>query len=173
MRARATTASPTGYDFEPETVGSLPRAVPFPYTELFVALLLAYMAYSVWVRLDARYPIAAALVLLVITAVVDALGATGPANTLAEFVFFLLGAGVVLLLIEHVRDGRSAPAAASPDLAVPSQAVAADAAHEPERPTDQSFNGFEEEPVAVVDTPGEEYAEDEEPGEAERDYHET
>lgn len=82
----------------------------FPYTEVFLALLVAYMAYSVWSGLDGRYPIAAALLLLVVTAVVDALGNTGAANTLAEFVFFLLGAGVVLLLIEHVREGRAVSA---------------------------------------------------------------
>ncbi len=82
------------------------------YTGLFLGLLLAYMAYSVWARLDGRLPVAAALVLLVVAAVLDALGASAPANTLAEFVFFLLLAGVVLLLIEHLRARRSLPSAA-------------------------------------------------------------
>lgn len=88
------------------------------YTALFLALLVAYMAYSIWARLDGRLPVAAALVLLLAAAVLDALGATAAATTLAEFVFFLLGAGVVLLLIEHVRAGRSGasplPAALEP-----------------------------------------------------------
>jgi len=74
-----------------------------PYTPIFVGLLVAYLAYSVWARLDGRYPIGAALALLVITAIVDAAGDVNAANTLAEFVFFLLAGGVVLLLIEHVR----------------------------------------------------------------------
>jgi len=75
-----------------------------PYTAIFLGLLVAYLAYSVWARLDGRYPIAAALALLVATAVVDAAGDTNAANSLAEFVFFLLAGGVVLLLIEHIRD---------------------------------------------------------------------
>lgn len=86
----------------------------FPYTDLFLALLGAYMVYSQWARLDSRYPIAGALVLLVVAAVVDAAGATDAANTIAVYVFFLLAGGVVLLLIDHVRDGRS-PRPAPPD----------------------------------------------------------
>ncbi len=69
----------------------------------FLLLLLAYMVYSQWVGLDSRYPIAAALVLLVVAAVLDAGGETGPANTLATYLFFLLAAGVVLLLADHLR----------------------------------------------------------------------
>lgn len=84
-----------------------------PYTEIFLGLLLAYMVYSVWARLDGRYPIAAALVLLVVTAVVDAAGDATTANSLAEYVFFLLAAGVVLLLVEHVRERPTRPAATS------------------------------------------------------------
>ena len=38
----------------------------FPYVAAFLVLLLAYMVYSQWARLDSRYPIAAALLLLVI-----------------------------------------------------------------------------------------------------------
>lgn len=79
-----------------------------PYATIFVGLLVAYIVYSAWARLDGRYPIGAALVLLVITAVVDAAGNVTAANTLAEYVFFLLAGGVVLLLIEHVRDQRDA-----------------------------------------------------------------
>lgn len=81
----------------------------FPYTDLFLALLLAYMVYSEWARLDSRFLIAGALVLLVGAAVVDAAGATGVANTLAVYVFFLLAGGVVLLLVDHVREARTAP----------------------------------------------------------------
>lgn len=86
----------------------------FPYVPVFLALLFVYLVYSAWARLDARYPIAGALVLLVITAIVDAAGAVAAANTLAEYVFFLLSGGVVLLLVDHVREGRGAPTGPSP-----------------------------------------------------------
>ncbi len=145
----------------------------FPFTIAFVVLLLAYMAYSVWAQLDARYPIGAALALLVVTAVVDALGNTGAANALAEYVFFLLGGGVVLLLVEHVREGRAASAPAfgsSPGRAQPDPA---EAPQDRETPADQALDGFEEEPVAVVDAPGEEYEEDEEPRQPEHEYDES
>ncbi len=69
----------------------------------FLLLLGIYMVYSQWAGLDSRYPIAAALVLLVVAAVLDAGGETGPANTVATYLFFLLAAGVVLLLVDHVR----------------------------------------------------------------------
>ncbi len=81
----------------------------FPYVLAFLGLLGVYMVYSEWARLDSRYLVAGALVLLVVTALVDAAGATAAANTLAEFVFFLLAAGVVLLLVDHVRDASPAP----------------------------------------------------------------
>ncbi|HTP54207.1 MAG TPA: hypothetical protein VML94_04475 [Thermoplasmata archaeon] len=77
-----------------------------PYSLAFLGLLGAYMVYSQWAGLDSRYPVGAALVLLVAAAVADAAGATGVANSFAEYVFFLLGAGVVLLLVDHLRDGR-------------------------------------------------------------------
>jgi hypothetical protein len=88
--------------------------VTFPYTGVFLGLLGAYMIYSEWARLDSRYLIAGALVLLVVAAVVDAAGATGAANTIAVYVFFLLAGGVVLLLVDHVREGRPAPATSLP-----------------------------------------------------------
>lgn len=77
----------------------------------FLAVLLVYMVYSQWVHLDSRYPVAAALVLLVIDAIVDAGGDTNLANTLAIYVFFLLSAGVLLLLVDHAREARSHPTA--------------------------------------------------------------
>jgi hypothetical protein len=88
--------------------------VTFPYTDLFLGLLGAYMIYSAWVRLDSRYLIAGALVVLVAAAVVDAAGATASANTLAIYVFFLLAGGVVLLLVDHVREERPTPVTEAP-----------------------------------------------------------
>jgi len=106
-----------------------------PYTAIFLVLLLVYLAYSVWARLDGRYPIGAALALLVVTAVVDAAGDTNAANSLAEFVFFLLAGGVVLLLIEHVRD-RPSPAGAAPSRPAAPKSPAAQPTEEPKGPAD-------------------------------------
>lgn len=98
-----------------------------PYTVVFLGLLAAYVAYSIWARLDGRLPIAAALVLLVVAAVLDAVGSLAAANTVAEFVFYLLGAGVLLLLVEHVRSSR----APGPEPAEPAAGPEPpDAAHE-------------------------------------------
>ena len=126
-----------------------------PYTTIFVGLLVVYLAYSVWARLDGRYPIGAALALLVVTAVVDAAGDTNAANALAEFVFFLLAGGVVLLLIEHLRE-RPAPAAAAPSGSAVSQGVATEAAEEQKGSTEQPLHGLEKQPVPVVDRPRDE-----------------
>jgi MFS superfamily sulfate permease-like transporter len=79
----------------------------------FLAALLVYMVYSEWVGLDSRYVVGAALVLLVIDAVIDAGGATNLANTVAVYVFFLLAAGVVLLLVDQVREARKVPGKAA------------------------------------------------------------
>jgi len=88
-----------------------------PYSLVFFALLAGYVLYSFWARLDARYPIVAALLLLIATAFTDAAGAVSLANTLGEYVLFLLAAGVVLLLLEHLvepRDGPDAGASLGP-----------------------------------------------------------
>lgn len=81
--------------------------VSFDPTYPFLAVLLAYMAYSEWARLDSRYLVAGALLLLLITAVVDAAGDFNDANVLAVYVFYLLAGGVVLLLVDHVREERA------------------------------------------------------------------
>ena len=108
-----------------------------PYSVVFLALLVAYLVYSAWARLDPRYPVAAALLLLVATAVVDALGAVGTANALAGYVFFLLAGGVVLLLVDHVR-GRDR--ADRPDAASAGPAPAAEAADERHLPPEDAFH---------------------------------
>lgn len=135
----------------------------FPYTEVFLGLLLAYMVYSVWARLDARYPIAAALVLLVATAVVDALGDIASANTLAEFVFFLLGAGVVLLLVEHVRENprRSVTRVEGEGSGPAPDAVPPDPPHSAERDAEESFDRVEQEPISLVHALRDEHEEEE------------
>jgi len=72
------------------------------------------MVYSEWTRLESRYLVAAALVLLAVTAVEDAAGAVSLANLLAEFVFLLLAGGVLLLLVDHVRDARPGAPSVAP-----------------------------------------------------------
>jgi hypothetical protein len=116
--------------------------VSFPFVAVFLGLLLAYMVYSAWARLDARFPIGAALALLVVTAVVDAAGATAAANTLAEYVFFLLGAGVILLLVDHVREGRASDRSATPAPAG-SEGEPAEATQPGKGSADQPFDRFE------------------------------
>jgi hypothetical protein len=73
----------------------------------FLAVLAVYVLYSAWARLDSRLPLAAAVALLAATVVSDAVGALGTANVLAAYVFYLLCAGVVLLLIDHIRAERA------------------------------------------------------------------
>src|SRR5208282_1598478 len=135
-----------------------------PYSTIFVGLLLAYLVYSVWARLDGRYPIVAALVLLVVTAVVDAAGNADAANSLAEYVFFLLAGGVVLLVIEQVRArpaAPSAPASGSPG----AKGIPAEATDEGEGTADQTLHGLEQQPVSLVDRPGGENESHEDGGE--------
>jgi ABC-type uncharacterized transport system permease subunit len=74
-----------------------------PFVEAFLVLLAVYLVYSAWVGLDSRYPIGAAVALLVVAVVVDAAGNVGGANTLAEFAFWLLAGGLALVLVEHFR----------------------------------------------------------------------
>ncbi len=144
----------------------------FPYVDVFLALLVVYMGYSVWSGLDSRYPIAAALVLLVVTAVIDATGNVAVANTLAEYVFFLLGAGVVLLLIDHVRDSRR-EAHATGTSAGPAQGKTAETAQPGKRTADQSLDGVEQQPVPIIDASGDQHEYDEEKRDAQPNWHEN
>lgn len=80
------------------------------YMEMFLALLVAYLVSSEWSGIDSRYPIAMALIVLLAAVVVAAVGDTSVANALAGFVFFLLAGGVLLMVVDHVRDARPSPA---------------------------------------------------------------
>ncbi|MGB6500975.1 MAG: hypothetical protein WBG19_06220 [Thermoplasmata archaeon] len=112
-----------------------------PYSLLFLALLAAYMVYSVWARLDSRYVIGGALVLLIAGAVADAAGSVPVANTVAQYVLFLLAAGVVLLLVDYLRDrpdrvaGRPALGGAGSSMRPSAQAV-----QDPDRPPDHALD---------------------------------
>jgi hypothetical protein len=137
--------------------------VTFPYTDLFLGLLGAYMVYSQWARLDSRYPIVGALVLLVAAAVVDAAGATAAANTIAVYVFFLLAGGVVLLLVDHVREGRTTAATPAPSKTGGDRAQdpSSDATNDGQRPPQESLDGLQQQPVPAVDAAGAQHDQDE------------
>lgn len=134
------------------------------YTELFVGLLAAYALYSVWVRLDPRYPVAGALLLLVAAALSQAADATDAANRLAEFAFLLLAAGVLLLLIDHLR---AEPGVHPPEELLAGREMTGQGAHEGEPAPDEVLERLQEEPVAPVDAPGDDHHEDERSGDAE------
>lgn len=131
-----------------------------PYLEVFLALLGVYLIYSVWVRLDPRFPIVGALVLLVATALVDAANEVPAANTLAEFVFCLLAAGVLLLLVDHLRTSRSVASGSAGGAGTGHPA--GQATNEGDRPSEQLFDHVQEELVPPVDAPGREHDPDEE-----------
>ncbi len=80
--------------------------MPLPYLGIFLVLLTVYLAFSVWLRLDSRYPILMALLLLVVAAVEDGLGRAALANSTAAYVFLLLAGGIVLLVVDHLREER-------------------------------------------------------------------
>ncbi|MGP8078536.1 MAG: hypothetical protein ACLP78_07705 [Thermoplasmata archaeon] len=129
----------TGGPYDFERVGGRPlgTTMNLPYFLAFLALLVGYMIYSVEARLDPRYPVGAALVLLVVAAVADALGSTASANTFLEYVFLLLTGGVVLLLVDHLRSGRGSVGSIG---AVASPGPAGQPVDERERPPDQPLD---------------------------------
>jgi hypothetical protein len=152
---------PTGRD---------PGVMVDPFVLAFVALLAGYVVYSLWVRLDPRWPIAAALVILVVAAVADAAQDLGTANLLAEFVVLLLGAGVLLLLVEHARDAR---ATAHTSGTLTRDPESTDLAEERDRSAQQPLDRPEQEPVALVDAPGQEHHDEEQAGDPEADHGEA
>jgi hypothetical protein len=138
----------------------------FPYLAVFGVLFLVYMGYSFWARLDPRYPIGAGLVLLVATALTEALGASPAAATLAEYVFVLLTGGVVLMLLDRVRT-------ASGPMPTGDQSREASGVPEeqPPHPTDEGqgppehpLDHLKEQPVPPVDAAGGHDDQDEQSG---------
>ena len=137
------------------------RRVPFPYLAVFLALLAAYMAYSVWASLDVRYPIVVAIVLLVATAAVDWMGDAGSADILAEYAILLLGAGAVLVVIDRVRAPRAVPSP-RPELSGSSSGEAAEPPEPWKGTTDHTLDRLEEQAVPVVDASRRDDEDDEE-----------
>jgi hypothetical protein len=137
----------------------------FPYLLVFGVLLLLYLVYSFWERLDPRYPIGAALVLLVATAVTEAVGAGPAADTLAEYVFVLLVGGVVLLLLDRVRNR---PVLGETEVSlvggtVASEQQSSDPADQGQGTAQEPLDHLQQEPVAPVDAAGGHDDQDEQP----------
>ena len=134
----------------------------FHYVALFGALLLAYMVYSAYAQLDPRLPILGALVLLVATALTEAAGFTDSADLLAEFVFLLLIAGVVLLLVDHLRKRPASSPSGAPSTAV-MDASAPEPTNELQPTPHEPLDRLQEQPVAPVDAPSDHDDQDEHP----------
>jgi hypothetical protein len=143
----------------------------FPFVPVFLGLFLAYLVYSVWADVDPRYPIVAALALLVATAVVDVLGDLATANTLAEYVFFLLAGGVALLIVEHFRERRRVPSPLGA-LGSASQGEAAQPPQEGEGSAGETLDRVEQEAVPVVDAARDQDQQHEQQSDREPDGHE-
>jgi hypothetical protein len=77
-----------------------------PLVLIFFVLLGAYLISSAWSGLDSRYPIAAALSLLVGAAVADAVGNPALAGTFAGYALILFGGGSLLLMVDQFRDAH-------------------------------------------------------------------
>lgn len=119
--------------------------VPFPYVYVFSGLFAAYLGFSVWTRLDPRYPVAAAMALFVFAIVEDAGGNTNTSEALGVYVFILLVGGVALLLVDHVRPSgraRGAPQAKAPG---------ADPSDGAKPAVEQRLDRLQQQPVTIVE----------------------
>jgi hypothetical protein len=114
---------------------------PQVYVLAFVGLLAAYLAYAAYARLDPRWPILGAFVLLVAGAALDASGNPNGAELLGVDAFLaLLGGLVAMALTAPGGPGRLAAPGAEP-------------VDEREPEADPPLDDLEEHPVAVVDRP--------------------
>ena len=97
----------------------------FPFQLAFVGLLAAYCVYSFWARLDPRYPMYGAFLLLLGAIGAQWVGSAGAADNLALDVIFALGAAVALAGAERLRPRRTSSERAPPETpgAEPAQAV--------------------------------------------------
>jgi hypothetical protein len=138
----------------------------FPYLAIFGVLLLLYMAYSLWERLDPRYLIGAGLVLLVATAITEAAGYATAANLLAEYVFFLLGGGVLLLLLDPFLRARGKVGGSSLQRPADAEEHPADAAQQRDLPPEQPLDHLEQQPIPLIDAPGGHDDQEEQPRDA-------
>ena len=84
----------------------------FGLTEVLVleriipAVILVYTIATIRFKLDGRAPIAIALSLLVVSAVILAVGNEGLANNAAIVCYYFLVSGVVILFVEYLRGNK-------------------------------------------------------------------
>lgn len=130
----------------------------FPAVPVFLVLLAAYTAYSWWSSLDPRYPLFAAFALLLLCAGLAAVGQLGVANTVAVFVFLLLGSGVLLMLMTLLRERRRARPSAGHR--APGE-VTGEPPHDRDLAPEHPLDGLEQEPVADIEAPRDEDHDDE------------
>ncbi len=72
--------------------------------DLIPYFILIYFAISLILRLDSRISIVSALLLLFLTAVTMVQGLENAANQIAIYAYYFLVAGVVLQLVEYIRN---------------------------------------------------------------------
>lgn len=126
-----------------------------PYLEIFLGLFVVYLVYSALTHMDARYPIGAALLMLVAAAVADAANSVDLANTLAEYVFLLLAGGVLLLLVDHLRSTpHPSPAGSDSEGSLGPEGVPAEPSREGDTAPNQGLDRVEEQLVPLVDAAG-------------------
>lgn len=80
------------------------------YLFVFVIVVIAYVIYSAWTRLDSRFLIVAVVVIPTIAAIEYGLGRTGQASSLADYFFIVLGGFIALLVIDDLRGDRESKA---------------------------------------------------------------
>lgn len=107
----------------------------------FLVLLLVYMVYSQWARLDSRLPIVGGIALILIAAVLDADQLLAAAQVLALYGLFLLGGGTVLILVDH---GRAAWGKGAGDSAGGAHEPAADPPDQGNPAPEQPFHRLEQ-----------------------------
>lgn len=76
--------------------------------ELAFFILLFYIPISLKFKLDPRYPVGSAIVVLVLCTVSLAQGFENYANRMAIYAYYFLVIGVILLLIDYIRSPEAA-----------------------------------------------------------------
>jgi hypothetical protein len=70
-------------------------------------IVLAYTVYAIIKRMDGRIPVGIALGLLVLAAVILAVGNEGLANDVAILCYYMLVSGVVVQFVEYLREEKN------------------------------------------------------------------
>jgi len=78
----------------------------FSFDEFMFFVLLSYVPISLIFKLDPRYPIGLALILLVVCAIVLSQGFEDYANRIAIYAYYGLVIGVLLMFVDYVRNAN-------------------------------------------------------------------